>query len=153
MRGSFGIEMDQGSKTLGLFTSEMAHETEACVIRVEANQAFAKIVGIPKSQGAETMNVRFVCGPLFVGVNIFAAKGATIPNLLEKRFWRRRGTGTHLEFHAPLVELELELLGKGVEAAVLDGGILGKLDDPFPTITGGGGKINEGSWVFWVWNL
>ena len=57
MRGSSGIEMDQGSKTLGLFTSEMAHETAACVICVEANQAFAKIVGIPKSQCADTMNV------------------------------------------------------------------------------------------------
>ena len=73
MRGSFGIKVSKGSKTLGLFTSEMAQEAEACVISVEADQAFAKIVGIPKSQSAETMNVRFVCGPLFVGVKTFAA--------------------------------------------------------------------------------
>ena len=145
MRGSFCIKVNKGSKTLGLFTSEMAHETEACVLSVEANQAFAKIVGIPEGQSAKAMDVRFVCGPLFVGVKTFAAKGATIPKLLGKRFCWRRDTGTHLEFNAPLVELELELLGKGVEAAVLDGGILGKLDDPFPTITGGGGKINKGS--------
>ena len=84
------------------------------MISVEADQTFAKIIGIPKSQSAETMNVRFVCGPLFVGVKAFAAKGATVPKLLGRRFWWRRDTGTNLEIYAPLVELELELLGKGV---------------------------------------
>ena len=114
MRGSLGIKVSKGSKTLRFFTSEMAHEAETCVISVEADQTFAKIIGIPKSQSAETMNVRFVCGPLFVGVKAFAAKGATIPKLLGERFWWRRDTGTNLEFDAPLVELELEFLGKGV---------------------------------------
>ena len=145
MRGSLGIKVSKSSKTFGLFTSEMAQKAEACVISVEAYQTFAKIIGIPKSQSAEAMDVRFVCGPLFVGVKTFAAKGATIPNLLGKRLWRWKDTGTNLEFNAPLVELELELLGKGVKAAILDGGILGKLDDPFPTVAGGGGKINKGS--------
>ena len=92
-------------------------------------------------------------GPLLLGVETFATESAAITNLLEKKLRGGWGTGTHLELNAPLVELELEILGKGVESAVLDGGILGKLNDPFPTITGGGGKINEGSWIFWVWNL
>ena len=153
MRGSFWIKVNKGSKTFGPFKSKMAHETEACVVSVEANQAFAKIVGVPKSQSAETMNVRFVGGPLLVGVETFAALGATKPNLLGKRLWRWRDTGTHPEFQAPLGELELKLLGKGVEAAVLDGGVLGKLDESFPTVIGGGGKINKGSWVFWMGNL
>ena len=73
---------EQGLEDTWIFTSEMAHEAETCVISVEADQTFAKVVGIPKSQSAETMNVRFVCGHLFVGVKAFAAKGATIPKLL-----------------------------------------------------------------------
>ena len=92
MRGCFWIKVNKGPKTFGPFKSKMPHETEACVVSVEANQAFAKIVGVPKSQSAETMNVRFVCGPFPVGVETFAALGATKPNLLGKRFWRWRGT-------------------------------------------------------------
>ena len=153
MRGSFWIKVNKDSKTFGPFKSKMAHETEACVVSVEANQAFAKIVGVPKGQSAEIMDVRFVGGPLPVGVETFAALGATKPNLLGKRFWRWRGTGTHPEFQAPLGELELKLLGKGVDAAVLDGGVLGNLGESFPTIIGGGGKINKGSWVVWMRNM